>query len=157
MVTQPRRVLVVDDEPAVRVPLVRLLARAGFEVLEAATGRSAMELVQDAPVDLVLTDLYMPDMDGLELAIALRAVQPWLPIVVMSGATAEQAAALYEVRSLSAIHTITKPFTMTKLLDLLAQVWSRASARSDQGQVMPPTPRPRGGCTERRDNFGTES
>jgi len=67
------RILVVDDVPAVREGLVALLASAGYEVEAADGGASALRVLESRGADLVLTDLYMPDMSGWDLAHAVRA------------------------------------------------------------------------------------
>ena len=88
-----RRLLVVDDCEADRVLQARLAARAGLEVLQAASGPEALALLAREPVDAVLTDLNMPGMDGLALTEAIRRCAPCqaLPVVVLSGAvTPEQ-------------------------------------------------------------------
>jgi len=84
--------LVVDDEPMIRAVFVEALRRAGVQVLEAADGRSALALAQATTPDFVVTDIQMPEGDGLELCRTLRA-DPALQhvrIVVVSGMGAAQ-------------------------------------------------------------------
>ena len=66
-----RHILVVDDEPQVLRLLSLVLSRGGYRVSAAGTGHRALELLRRDPVDLVLTDIFMPDMDGLEVRYAL--------------------------------------------------------------------------------------
>ncbi|HEV8177569.1 MAG TPA: PAS domain S-box protein, partial [Gemmatimonadales bacterium] len=82
-----RVALVVEDDPVVRLMAVRALVESGYEVLEATHGKEALDLVRGrrGPLDVVIADLGMPEMDGHELADCLRAEQPDLPIVFMSG------------------------------------------------------------------------
>ena len=85
-------VLVVEDEDGLRAVIRRLLQDEGYSVLEAANGARALQLLAhgaDREVGLVLTDLRMPVMDGRELAAALARLHPSLPIVFMSGFTAQ--------------------------------------------------------------------
>ena len=87
-----RTVLVVEDEEALRAMIRRLLQREGYVVLEADNGADAIRLMQESSgpaVELVLTDLRMPLMGGRELAAALARSQPGLPVVLMSGFTAQ--------------------------------------------------------------------
>ncbi len=84
--SRPLRVLIVDDIDASRELLVELVRQAGHVAVPAASGAQALAIVHAGPVDLVLLDLFMPDMDGFEATRALRASghAGWLPIVVMS-------------------------------------------------------------------------
>jgi CheY-like chemotaxis protein len=81
------RILVVDDEPAQRFALRRILERAGHEVIDAGDGASALQAVRESPPDLVVTDMMMPVMGGNELIRQLR-VEPAtadIPILAASG------------------------------------------------------------------------
>ena len=84
-------VLVVEDEDNLRVVIRRLLEGEGYGVVEAGNGASALEILEtsDHKIELVLTDLRMPVMDGRQLAAALARKHPTLPIVFMSGFTAQ--------------------------------------------------------------------
>jgi two-component system, cell cycle sensor histidine kinase and response regulator CckA len=109
-------VLVVEDEDAIRASILRLLQREGYTVLEASDGAKALELLEDKATDqvaLVLTDLRMPGMDGRQLAAALARRRPSLPIVFMSGFTAQ----LMDLRLVSPhLALLAKPFRDSDLL-----------------------------------------
>ena len=109
----PVKILVVDDEPPIRKLLRTGLGTQGYEVLEAPNGKAALELLSNKP-DLVILDLGLPDIDGLELLKRIRGVQSGLPIVVLSsrGDEAGKVAAL----DLGADDYVTKPFGMEELL-----------------------------------------
>ena len=79
-----KRILVVDDHKNTRMLVNELLSGAGYRVLEAKDGKEAMGMVEIGPIDLVLTDLKMPEMDGIELTRAIRRIRPDLPIIVYS-------------------------------------------------------------------------
>ena len=81
------RVLLVDDEPELRRTLRRALARYGFEVLEAENGRVALELMRQQPFDVIVSDVRMPEMDGLQLLQRALRDFPLVPVVLMSAAT----------------------------------------------------------------------
>jgi CheY-like chemotaxis protein len=78
------KVLVVDDTPAHRYVRAKVVSRAGYEVIEAATGREALELAESA--DVLLLDVFLPDIDGLEICRILRArpTTRSLPIIHIS-------------------------------------------------------------------------
>jgi CheY-like chemotaxis protein len=76
---------VVDDEAGVRRTLARLLKLAGHTVLEAPDGPSALATLATAPVDLVITDLGMPEMSGWTLARRVKAAHPGLPVLLLTG------------------------------------------------------------------------
>jgi two-component system KDP operon response regulator KdpE len=106
------KILVVDDEPPIRKLLRMGLTSQGYEVLDAPNGRIALELLAKKP-DLVILDLGLPDVDGLELLRTMRHRQENLPIVVLSsrGDEAGKVAAL----DLGADDYVTKPFGMDEL------------------------------------------
>ena len=116
----PRRVLVMDDDYHVRPTLARLLQRGGFQVDQAEDGRSGLELIEQNPPDLVLLDIWMPDIDGYEVLRRLKQHPKHrnIPVVVLtasdlSGDTHERALALGAVRYLE------KPIASE---DLLAEI-----------------------------------
>ncbi len=81
------RVLVVDDEPELRRVLRRSLSRGGYEVMEAANGSAALQLTRQERFDVVICDVRMPVMNGLELLARLVEEEPHLPVVLISGST----------------------------------------------------------------------
>jgi CheY-like chemotaxis protein len=82
---RPARVLVADDEPGVRAFFRTALEEEGYEVVEAANGKQALQEVRTGPVDLVITDLVMPGQEGVETVRALRKEVPGIGIIAMSG------------------------------------------------------------------------
>jgi two-component system, OmpR family, KDP operon response regulator KdpE len=107
------KVLVVDDEPPIRKLLRMGLSAQGYDVLDAPNGKTALELLDKKP-NLVILDLGLPDIDGLELLRRIRHSQEGLPVVVLSsrGDEAGKVAAL----DLGADDYVTKPFGMDELL-----------------------------------------
>jgi DNA-binding NtrC family response regulator len=88
--TASARILIVDDEPSVRRFAARALLGEGFLVQEAADGVEALALVRDMSVDVVVTDVVMPRLNGVELLRELSATHPDLPVILMSGFAATQ-------------------------------------------------------------------
>jgi len=115
-----RRILVVDDDAAVRSTLRLLLEAYGFEVVLARNGHQGIKAVESSDLDLVLLDVFMPGMDGLETIKVLRRVRPQLPIIAMSGALARGLSApdyLSFATKLGAAAALHKPFRPNDLLD----------------------------------------
>ena len=85
-------VLVVDDDPALTRSLARVLRGAGFEVATAESGAAAIEHVRHSTFDVVVSDITMPEMDGIELLRAIRAHDLDLPVLLLTGAPALESA-----------------------------------------------------------------
>jgi CheY-like chemotaxis protein len=107
------RILVVDDNAGVRTSARALLEAAGFQVVEAESGAAALRVLRSEGADVVLTDIFMPDTDGIELIHALRRDSPDLPIVAMSGGGKD---VLAVARSFGAAGVVEKPLTQRKLV-----------------------------------------
>jgi two-component system KDP operon response regulator KdpE len=110
---QQPRILVIDDEPQIARVLRTGLKTHGYDVRVAADGVSALETFQDWHPDLVVTDLAMPNLDGLELCRRLRAISQ-LPIIVLSVRGEEKTKV--EALDAGADDYVTKPFGMDELL-----------------------------------------
>lgn len=80
-----RKVLVVDDDPVVGTSFDRVLTNKGYQVIQARDAHEALAHIRLQPVDLVFTDIRMPDMNGLELAEQLKSRRPWTPVVIITG------------------------------------------------------------------------
>lgn len=119
------RVLVAEDDLTQAKRFDLMLRRAGFEVSTASNGTEALELLGRESADIVLTDLQMPDMDGLELVESIRARYPMIPVVLMTGYGSEEAA----VRALAkgAASYIPKRSLNRDIVALLEQVLAMAS------------------------------
>ena len=106
-------VLVIDDDAEVRRVVTRLLEMEGHSVIQAENGRVALEQYSDTPTDLVISDIYMPEMDGIELLTRLRESFPDARIVAMSGGGAIAAHhMLRAAEALGAVAIVEKPFDM---------------------------------------------
>jgi len=110
-------ILIVDDDGALRKLLKRILQRVPYEVLDAANGQEALELFRRRPADLVITDLFMPQQDGLETILALRRLNSHLPIIAISGGgSAAQFDMLRTASLFGAARVLMKPFTAEEVL-----------------------------------------
>jgi CheY-like chemotaxis protein len=111
------RILVVDDEESMRITLAANLELEGHEVVEASSGEEALRLVREQPVDVVLTDIRMPGLNGVELYRHIRRERPGLPVVLMT-AFAEES--LVEDALAEGVFTVLhKPFDVAHLLRTL--------------------------------------
>ncbi|HEX2609745.1 MAG TPA: response regulator [Gemmatimonadales bacterium] len=123
-----QRIMVVDDDAGVRRSLDTLLRRAGYDVIQAADGREAVQLWRDQAADLVITDLHMPNKDGFETIIELLSHTPGTPIIAMSGGgQTKRLDLLGNVALLGRVLTIEKPFTLSEMMSVVGQALKRAS------------------------------
>jgi two-component system KDP operon response regulator KdpE len=113
MSAPPLRVLVVDDEPPIRKLLRMGLGTQGYDILDAPNGKTALELMVQKP-DLVILDLGLPDIQGIELLRRMRELNEAVPIVVLSSRDDETAKV--QALDLGADDYVTKPFGMDELL-----------------------------------------
>ena len=110
----PVRILVVDDEPAIRLFLRAGLGAQGYAITELATGLPVIDVVRREGTDLIMLDLGLPDIDGLEVIRRIRGAGSAVPIVVLSSRGDE--AAKIEALDLGADDYVTKPFSIDELL-----------------------------------------
>jgi DNA-binding response OmpR family regulator len=115
-----RTILVIDDDAAVGSLLRRVLSAAGYRVLVACDGKKGMEALERQPVDLVITDLVMPEQEGLETVTQLHAQRPKLPVIAISGAFG--GSFLKAAGLLGAAATLPKPIAPDALLRTVAEL-----------------------------------
>lgn len=117
------RVLVVDDEPRVVGVLKRYLERIGYEVATAANGHEALAAVEQGTIDVMLTDINMPDMNGIEVLNHLRQKGLSVAVIAMSGGgLLSKEMLLATAGTLGAVATLTKPFDLEELKATLEDV-----------------------------------
>jgi two-component system KDP operon response regulator KdpE len=114
MSAAPLRVLVIDDEPPIRKLLRLGLSAHGYQIMEASSGKMALQLLGEQPPDLIVLDLGLPDMQGHELLRTMRARNDSVPIVVLSSRDDE--AGKVQALDSGADDYVTKPFGMDELL-----------------------------------------
>jgi CheY-like chemotaxis protein len=119
-------ILIIDDDAALRALIREVLERAGYSVFETGDGRTALALVEEVTVDLVLTDLVMPERDGLEVIMTLRSRFPSLPVIAMSGGLANTPLYLDIAKKLGARALLTKPFPPDQLLTAISEARNSA-------------------------------
>jgi DNA-binding response OmpR family regulator len=128
------RVLVVDDDPTVREVVVSYLRAAQHEVLEAADGESVAPIMRDTPADLVVLDLMLPGIDGLEVCRRLRASSD-VPVIMLTALGSETDRVVGLERG--ADDYVTKPFSPRELVLRVESVLRRAGERTqpEQGRL----------------------
>jgi DNA-binding NtrC family response regulator len=114
------RVLVIDDNPDIRAILREAFELHGYEVDVAQDGRAGLRLIRERSVDVVITDIFMPEQDGIETILELRRDFPGVKIIAMSGGGATgNLSYLPAAQQLGAVHSVEKPFDC---LDVVATV-----------------------------------
>jgi CheY-like chemotaxis protein len=117
-----RDILVIDDDAAVRRTVERVLVSSGFTVTTASDGRDGLARCKEKRPDLVITDILMPEMDGIEIISRLRALYGDLPILAMSGGWGnDKIDMLKMVAQLGATEILSKPFDREELLRVVAK------------------------------------
>ncbi|MBI2902030.1 MAG: sigma-54-dependent Fis family transcriptional regulator [Candidatus Methylomirabilis oxyfera] len=132
------RVLVVDDEQAMREFLTMLLEKQGHRVITAAEGAQALRFVEEQPPDLVISDLRMPNVDGIALLAGIRKQYPELPVILIT-AYASSASTIQAMR-LGADDYITKPFRIEEIRLVVAKALARRRAKQPDRASQPAIP-----------------
>jgi two-component system, chemotaxis family, chemotaxis protein CheY len=117
-----KKVLVVDDSRAIRQSITFVLEQNGYEVLEAGDGVMGLARLQEQPVDLVITDVNMPNMDGITFVKKLRELEDFRFVPVLVLTTESQKSVMEEGKAAGATGWIVKPFSTDKLMAAVRRV-----------------------------------
>lgn len=119
-----KRILVIDDDAQFRHMLCLMLQQAGYEVLPAADGEEGIRVFRRELIDLVITDIFMPEKEGLETIRELRKEFPDVKIIAISGGSrkVEEFSTLPYAKKFGAVETLAKPFRRDDLLGLIREV-----------------------------------
>jgi CheY-like chemotaxis protein len=109
------KILVIEDDPPIRQLIVRILSGAGHDLVEASDGQQGLSLFRAVKPALVISDILMPEMDGLEVIRALQREAPEIPILAVSG----KALFTRIAKRLGADATLAKPFRTSELVDVV--------------------------------------
>ncbi len=124
---RPARILVVDDEPNIRSSICEALTLVGYEATEAPSGLRALELVRAGHYDLMILDMRMPGMDGVEVMTQVRGIHPRLPILILTGhATLDSAIAAVKAH---AVDYVLKPASLHEITRAVAAALSARQAQ----------------------------
>jgi CheY-like chemotaxis protein len=122
-----RRILVIDDDEQFRDLVRQVLGREGYEVVEARNGREGMDLYRATPTDLVISDILMPEQEGLQTIRELRREFPEAKIIAVSGGGLRGTMNfLKAARLLGAERTLWKPFDLDELRQAVREVLNRS-------------------------------
>lgn len=121
------KIMIVDDDPITRRILVEIVGQAGHEVVQAEDGMHALRLFKESPADLVITDIFMPEKEGLELVRELMEEYPEVKLIAISGGSSlTKFDSLDWVRMFGVKYAFSKPLDRDKILaaidDLLSDV-----------------------------------
>jgi DNA-binding NtrC family response regulator len=128
-----KRILVVDDDQVVGMSFERVLTNKGYRVDTALSGREAFEKYAGGDFDMVFTDMRMPDQDGLDVARRIKEMNPWLPIVVVTGYGTQDTEA--KAKAIGVAEFLQKPLTPS----MIEEVAARVMARNARPTVVPAT------------------
>ncbi|MBI2115350.1 MAG: response regulator [candidate division NC10 bacterium] len=133
------RVLAVDDDPRMRFLLAEMLAHTSCRVLTASDGAEAMEILEEEPVDLLITDYEMPRMNGLDLIRWSKARFPRMTAVMITGQDSQ--AIVAQGRECGAFRVLAKPFSVQQLAALMAELRTiglvPSTATEDHSPLLP--------------------
>ncbi len=112
-----KNILIIDDDDILRKMLRRMLEEFGYSVTEAQNGKVGLKLYSQHPIDLVITDLFMPEREGLETILELKRIDPKVKIIAISGGGNQGDVSLLSVAEhFGALDTLVKPFDMKDLI-----------------------------------------
>jgi CheY-like chemotaxis protein len=122
------RILVVDDNTSMREAICEMLRQAGYEAISVEHGRLAAQIHRNEPVDLIITDLFMPDTDGLEIIYHFRHEFPDVKIIAISGGGSRGLVELLSVaKRMGAQRALMKPFTWEDLFAAVQELIGTAT------------------------------
>ncbi len=126
------RILIIDDEPQIRSMLRLMLERAGYEVVEASDGIDGIRIYRQNPTDLIITDLIMPNKDGIGMIIDLKKEFPEVRIIAMSGGGLNKPEGyLQGAKKLGATYTLTKPIDREEMIKAVKDTLKGTESRVD--------------------------
>ena len=116
-------ILIIDDDDAIRATMRKILERAGHQVRDAGDGDRGLRIFRDHGADLVITDIIMPEKEGIETIQELREEDPEMPILAVSGGgRVDPTEPLTDARLLGADETLAKPFTVEELQETVERL-----------------------------------
>ena len=115
-------VLLIDDEKPFRSVLRQVLSKAGYDVVEAANGAEGIQRFNENPADMIITDIIMPEKEGIETIIELKKAHPDVKFIAMSGGGSYGTDIDFDMAKKLGARTLDKPFALQVLLDTVAEL-----------------------------------
>ncbi len=115
-------ILLVDDEEAFRSVIRKILSKAGYDVVEAANGVEAIQRFYEKRADMIITDIIMPEKEGLETIIELKKAHPEVKLIAMSGGGWYGTDIDFDMAEKLGARTLDKPFALQELLDVVGEL-----------------------------------
>ncbi len=112
-----KRVLIIDDEPLARYTMKAILEEEGFEIMEASNGQEGIDADKAMPADLIITDIIMPDKEGIETIVEFQRERPEVKIIAISGGgRLKSNVPLKLAQKVGATRVLSKPFGVVELI-----------------------------------------
>jgi two-component system nitrogen regulation response regulator GlnG len=128
-------ILIVDDDPVLRESFKRLLGGEGHEVMTSATGEAALEIVASRRTDLVIMDVRLPGVSGLEAFLEMKKIDPKIPVIVMTAFGTTETA--IEATKMGAFDYVLKPFDIPEMLSLIDKALESGRFMREKVEVDP--------------------
>jgi DNA-binding NtrC family response regulator len=117
------QILIIEDDQQMREMVKQMLQRAGHTAIGAGDGHEGMQIVHEQAIDLIITDIIMPEQEGLETIMQVRRDYPNIPVIAISGGgRVEPENYLHSAKLLGAAHTFTKPLNRDEMLRVVMQL-----------------------------------
>jgi len=126
MSAQPK-VLIVDDEERFRATMCKLLTVRGVEAVTAGSGKEAIEKLRQNPYDVVILDVRMPEMGGVQVLSEIKKIDPQAEVIIMTGYASVDTAK--EIMKLGAYDYVLKPYSVEELMDKIEAAYDRKMSR----------------------------
>jgi DNA-binding NtrC family response regulator len=128
MTSPATRVLIVDDEDRFRITMSRLLTVRGLEASTAGSGKEALEALKTSSYDVIILDMKMPDMGGVEVLSEIKKIDPFIEVIVMTGYASVDTAK--KITELGGYDYMLKPYEIDELVEKIDSAHERKIARS---------------------------
>ena len=116
---EQKKILIVDDQNGIRILLMELFGNEGYQMYQAANGKAALEVVEKDTPDLVLLDMKIPGMDGLEILKHIKSTHPQIKVIMMTAYG--ELDIIKQAKDLGAISHFTKPFDIDEMRNVVDQ------------------------------------